>query len=260
MSDRKTAPQDNPLFVSSLAKAMRVLEAFGPEKSDWGISEIAKSAGVPVSAAQRFIFSFCELGYLRRDERSRRYRLSEKALGISYSYLKTNPLVRMVSPVLLRLQDRCPQRVDLSIRSDLDVVVLSRAINPAMRAAPNPIGRRVRLAYSSGGRAIMAHLPDEEIASILSRTERKAVTPYTLLDDGSILNKVSEAKLKGYSIAEQEVLLGENVISAALLNGQGFPVAAIHVSAPSAKWTAEKMEEELSPMLLEAVASIESVP
>ena len=106
----------------------------------------------------------------------------------------------------------------------------------------------------------MAHLPDEEIASILSRTERKAVTPYTLLDDGSILNKVSEAKLKGYSIAEQEVLLGENVISAALLNGQGFPVAAIHVSAPSAKWTAEKMEDELSPMLLEAVASIESVP
>ena len=66
--------QAGTLFVSSLEKGFRVLEAFREAPGDLGLTEIALRTGLDKSAAQRFTNTLYQLGYLEKDPRSRRYR------------------------------------------------------------------------------------------------------------------------------------------------------------------------------------------
>ena len=256
-SDESKNYKGDPLFIGTLAKGMRVLEAFGDEKSDWSLTEIAQNANISVSAAQRHIHSFVTLGYLTKVIDSKRYRLTAKILKPTHNYLKTNILVRVTTPFIIQLQQYCPNRVDLTIRDGIKVIVLTRSINQSAQEAQNPIGRTLHLAHSSGGRAIMAHLLDKEIDEILEQTPKTGRTPFTLISDDDIKQKISSARDDGFSIAIQESILGQNVLSAAITNNLDIPIAALHVSAATAQWPEEKIRNELAPHLLNTIASID---
>ena len=55
--------QAGTLFVSSLEKGFRVLEAFREAPGDLGITEVALRTGLDKSAAQRFTNTLYQLGY-----------------------------------------------------------------------------------------------------------------------------------------------------------------------------------------------------
>src|SRR5690606_16417869 len=57
----------DPLYIASLGKAMRVLEAFRQARSPLGLTELARLTGLGKSAVQRFTYSWERLGYLVKD-------------------------------------------------------------------------------------------------------------------------------------------------------------------------------------------------
>ena len=69
-NDRPLRPRD-PLFNSSVQKALAMLETFGGDRRTLGLAELASAAGMTTSSAQRCIHTLLRLGYLRRDPRRR---------------------------------------------------------------------------------------------------------------------------------------------------------------------------------------------
>src|ERR1700761_5359900 len=55
------------MHVQSVAKAFRVLRAFGATQPSLSLTQIAVAAELDRSAAQRFTHTLTALGYLRRD-------------------------------------------------------------------------------------------------------------------------------------------------------------------------------------------------
>ena len=66
-------------IVSSLAKALRVLECFTVSEPELGVTEISKKLGIGKSNAHNIISTYCQMGYLQQLP-NRKYTLGYKLL------------------------------------------------------------------------------------------------------------------------------------------------------------------------------------
>ncbi|WP_029003547.1 IclR family transcriptional regulator [Azorhizobium doebereinerae] len=257
MSTDETADvQRDPLYVSSVAKAFRVLEAFGRSNTDLSLSEIARHCGLDKSATQRFAHTLWQLGYLEKDERTRRFRLGKPVLDLTFFYLRSSPLVELATPALLDLRQRCGERANLSLYDDTSIIYVIRQQSKREYFDSSLIGRRVPVFCSAGGRAILAQLPPAEAAAIIARSDLVARTPKTLTDRDVILAKVAQAREAGFGMAVEETTVGEITLGAAVTNAAGRPVAAVHIAASVKDWKPDAFAEHFAHMVVETAQSL----
>jgi IclR family pca regulon transcriptional regulator len=118
------------------------------------------------------------------------------------------------------------------------------------------IGRRVPTFCTSGGRAVLAHLPEPRILDILSRSNRIKVTPKTTTEIGAILDHVARVRQSGYSLGVEEVLIGELAVAVAVTNSAGVPVGAVTLAGSLSEWTPEEFARRFSPHVVAAAATL----
>lgn len=247
---------DDRLFLQSVERTFRVLESFGMASRPMSLAEIAKIAEMDKSAAQRICHTLLALNYLERDAADTGFVPGKRFLERSFDYLRYNPLIERAIPVLIELRKSVQERVDLSLFDDLSVIYAYRLQSKRDSFAATLVGRRVPVYLASGGRAILAHLPDEEVDDILARSDRRAHTPKTVTDIDAIWKIVRQARVDGYVLNQEEWLLGEMVISSAITDSSHRPVAAIHVSASLAEWDVEDFRRKVAPLVLAAARAL----
>lgn len=252
-----TSPvREDALHVASVAKAFRVLEAFQHTNSDLSLIEIAAHTGLDKSATQRFAHTLWQLGYLEKDERTRRFRIGKPVLDLSFSYLRSNPLVELATPALLALRNDCGERVNLSLYDDTTTIYVIRQQMKREYFDSTLVGRRIPVFCTAGGRSILAQLPHEEAVAIIARSNLAPRTAKTITDPAVILEKVAEAGRNGYGFAVEETVLGEVTVGAAVIDAAGRPLAAVHIAASITEWAPDVFVERFAPLVIETAQSL----
>jgi DNA-binding IclR family transcriptional regulator len=247
---------DSRLFLQTVARTMRVLEGFGSKQGPQSLAELAAAADIDKSAAQRICYTLQSLGYLARDGASGGLRPGVKLLDRTFDFLRMHPLVERAIPVLAELRAITGQRIDLSLFDDTSIIYAVRLQNRRETFFAHLIGRRLPAYCSSGGRAMMACLEDAEVSSIIARSDRRRQTPHTISDPEGIWDKIREARELGYAFAEQEWVIGELVLAAAVTDANARPVAAIHIAGSMADWDSSTFRNKMGPTAIEAARDI----
>jgi DNA-binding IclR family transcriptional regulator len=257
MSNESTAPERaDPLYVASVAKAFRVLEAFGHTITDLSLMEIADHTGLDKSATQRFTHTLWRLGYLEKDERTRRFKLGKPVLDLSFYYLRSNALIELATPALIDLRNSCGERANLSLYDDTTTIYVIRQQTKREYFDGSLIGRRIPVFCTAGGRAILASLPAEEAAAVIERSELKPKTVRTIVDPAGVLEKVEEARRNGFGLAVEETVLGEITVGAAVTDTSGRPIAAVHIAASTSDWSTDAFRERFAPLVIETAQAL----
>jgi len=251
------APADDPLFVASLEKGMRVLEAFRDATDTLGLTEIAALTRLGKSAAQRFVHTWERLGYLSKDTASRRYRLGPRVVELGYFFLRTDRLVSMAAPHLVALRDRCGLAVHMSVLAGGDMIYLLRLPSRQLTLAEMLPGRRMPAWCNSGGRMLLSQLDDDAIRQTLLRAPPRAFTPRTVIEPLALLALIQQARDEGYALTEDQVL--QNQVGAAVLlrDARDVPLAAISVSAPRHDYPADRLLRDIVPQLFRTAHAIQ---
>jgi len=244
------------LFVGSLDKALRVLEAFDGDRRDLGITEIAVATGMTKSAAQRFVHSLTRLGLLQRDPETRRYSPGRRLLDLGFLYLRHDSLAELAAPFLIDASERCGERVNLSEFDGHDIVYVFRVPTRMMAYVNSVVGRRLPAFCTSGGRIALAALPEEEARRIVETSDRQPLTPETITDVEAVMERIAEARRLGYAFSAGEILVGELAIAAAVFDNRGRPAGAVHISVSAAQWSEETVRRQLGPLVLETARAI----
>jgi DNA-binding IclR family transcriptional regulator len=137
---RKRPPGRDPLFNSSVGKALALLETFGGGRRALSLAELAACAGMTMSSAQRCTHTLARLGYLRRDARTRRWALTPRTVSLSHAYLTGHALIEQATRHLVALSQASGESVSLSEPDDTDMV-FGGALSDAT-AATSPSRRR----------------------------------------------------------------------------------------------------------------------
>jgi IclR family transcriptional regulator, pca regulon regulatory protein len=253
---RSSTERSDALNVASVAKAFRVLEAFGQTISDLSLMEIADITGLDKSATQRFSHTLWQLGYLEKDERTRRFRLGKPVLDLSFYYLRSNALIELATPALIDLRNSCGERANLSLYDKTTTIYVIRQQTKREYFDGSLVGRRIPVFCTAGGRAILSRLPAKEAADVISKSDLKPRTAKTVVDPSRIMEKVDEARQKGFGLAVEETVMGEITVGAAVTDAVGRPIAAVHIAASTSDWSPQSFEQRFAPLVVETAQSL----
>jgi len=161
MKPRKPRPvrARDPLFNSSVEKALAILETFGGERRALSLAELAAGVGMTTSSAQRCTHTLVRLGFLGRDPRARRWVLTPRALSLAHAYLSGHALLEQATTHLIDLNQASGESVSLSEPDGADMVFIARFPSLKRFYIHMPVGRRLPMYCTASGRAYLAALP-----------------------------------------------------------------------------------------------------
>lgn len=238
------------LFNSSLKRGLDVLMAFDSQNSEMNLPDISKAAGITVSAAQRYAYTLEAMGFLQRDPKTKQYSLTPKIVELGYRYLHVNPLIERANPFLQELSRTTGETVNLSVPHDSSMVYIARFPTNLYATVHMPVGCRLPMFCTASGRAFLSHLDSNTIDAILRSEPLHSYTPTTVTDIEEIKKLIEKSKDKGYAVANAEYYRSDLNIAVAITDIYNQPIAALNISAPTARWSLTRMERELVPHLI----------
>ncbi|WP_353235353.1 IclR family transcriptional regulator [Diaphorobacter ruginosibacter] len=248
--------EPNPLFNQSLEKGLAVLCAFSAQRRSMTLGDLAEAADISKSSAQRMVFTLEQLGFVRKHPRTRRYQLTPHVMRVGYNYIAANPVIDLANPYLAELTNATTETTCLTEADGLEMVYVARFVSAQFVPVHMPIGSRIPMYCTASGRAWLAALPDEEALALLRASDRPAHTRFTITDEGALMRELNETRQRGYAVNREELFLGDMTLGAPVLGSRGRPVAAVHIVAPTSRWTLEEAESRLGPSLLACARSL----
>ena len=103
----------NKDIIGSLAKGLRVIEAFSAEHPRMSISDASDATGLDRATARRCLLTLHQLGYADYDGKF--FTLTARVLRLGMGALAAMPLAQMVQPWLDQVSDRIGQSTSVSI-------------------------------------------------------------------------------------------------------------------------------------------------
>lgn len=248
--------ENDNLFVGSIEKAICILYAFGEGQAELRLNEIAEITGLGRSAAQRYTHTLCSLGFLQKVNDGPVYRPAPRLLDMSSIYLRSDPLVEIAKPHLHQATQAHNETINLSRRQGSDMMFVDRIPGRGDLTSRSLPGGRMQVFCTSAGRSILSHLPEEEVLELLEAKERKPLTAKTVTELDALLDLVHKAREDGFSLADEEGQMGIITVGAAILDGSGYPVAAVNMAASRRHWNVQQVARKLGPLVVETARNI----
>ncbi|AXX97714.1 IclR family transcriptional regulator [Profundibacter amoris] len=253
---QKPARKPDSLFVESVEKAFRVLEAFSGDQIDLGLVEIIARTGLNKSAAQRFTHTLLRLGYLKRDPASRRYALSQKVLISAHNFLSADTLVNRAIPYIIDLRRQLNMRVGMGcLHGQSAMYLIPLQSNKTAFRTAHP-GFKVPIFCTSTGRALLAGRPDTEARAMIEQCDRKSYTPYTITDVETLMAEISRTRDQGFCITDQEFVTADINIAAAITDAKGQAIATVTASGPKSVWTRTDLETKVAELVMDTARTV----
>lgn len=246
------------LYVGSLEKGFRVLSAFGDSDAALGVTEIALRTGLDKSAAQRFSNTLHQLGYLEKEEQTRRYRPARKLMEFAFTYLRHSSLSAIAMPRLIEAGSIFMTTVNLAERIDNEMIYTVRIPHQNASYVATVPGRKVPITCTAPGLAYLSRMDHNEAMDIVEKSERKKFRPSTIIDVKKIATIIRRSRKDGFAVTYEQLLPREISVAAPVLDTHGFPLAVVHIPAYSPGWTVEDARKKIGPLAVETADKISS--
>ena len=152
-------------MVNKVQKSIRILELLA-EKSDLGLSEIARSLEFPKSSVHSILETLGAGKIVERDESTGRFHLGVKLVELGNRARLDLDICRIAAPFLQGLNAEFDETVHLTVL-DQDEVLYVDCIESRRRLRTySVLGVRAPLYCTSVGKAILAFMTDDEIRRI----------------------------------------------------------------------------------------------
>lgn len=255
MIKHRYPPIDERLHLQAVDRTLDVLECFALPPSHKSLGDIAAATGLNKSAVQRIGRTLVSRGYLQQDEDGK-LKLGATVLDRAFDFLRNNPLIQRASPILVDLRRETGERVDLSLFDpyfdNLSIIYAYRLQSKRETFYATLPGRRFLAASTSGGRACLSQLPEDTVDEILEMSDIQPLTAKTILDRDVIREKIKFGRDHGFCYTLEEAQIGEIVVAAAVRNGQGLPMGAVHIAGSLNSWTVSDYLDRFAPLAMSA--------
>lgn len=233
--------------VRSVARAIGVLEMLSDRGSSQGLSvtEIAETCGLSKSAAFAVLHTLRAHGFVADDGegQSRRYRLGMALTRLGERAREQLSLPDIARPILRDLTAETGLSSRLVVLQGDHAVSVDRVDAPRQIRIDLRMGAREMLHCTGVGKAILAHLPEDEGRRLLAASGMPRQTPHTITDIDELMRHLKEIVRVGYAIDDEEDSEGIFCIGSAIFDQSGLCVGAISVTSLKAGVSAHRYLE-----------------
>lgn len=224
--------------VSSVGKALQLLDAFATIGPVAGVSELARAAGLPKSTAFRLLNHLQLAGYVEHSGTDYCLKLRVFELGSKVGVCRPDGLRALAAPFVAELFRETSHAAHLAVLDGPEVLYIEKIHGHNAPRVPTTVGGRMPASCTALGKAMLPFGHDEATQQILSaglprRTRHSAAAP------GLFISQLRRIRDSGVAYDREEAALGVTCV-AAPIKFRGTAVAAVSVSGPTSRLDPQK--------------------
>jgi IclR family transcriptional regulator, pca regulon regulatory protein len=249
--------EGDPDFVLSLARGLRVIEAFEGHTGGRSVADVARLTGLSRAAVRRSLKTLQVLGYA--ESGGPVYRLTTRVLRLGFSYLSSASLPTLAQPLLERITEAVHESSSLSVLEGDEIVYIARSASKRIMSVGLSVGSRLPAFCTSMGRILLAAMGEEQLSGYLKNAQVRALTPKTITDKRLLREIVVRIRTDGFAVTDEELELGLRSIAVPVRTRNGRVVAAMNVGVHAARVSAAEMIHRFLPVLQEKARALGEV-
>ncbi|HTU41265.1 MAG TPA: IclR family transcriptional regulator [Candidatus Aquilonibacter sp.] len=232
----------------AVERALTMLEIVALSSEGLSNAEISRQLKIPKSSASYILRTLETRGYLARDSESGKYRVGLKILSLSRGALGGIDVRGVALPIMRRLTHQTSLTCHLAVLDGPEAVYIEKVEPETFIRMDTWVGRRMRVHATSVGKAIVAHIPQEELEEILRKSGMEKRTPKTITTQPRLMKELEKVRGQGYAVDDEENNLGARCVAAPIFDEQGLIVASIGLSG-----TTQQVSPQTMPHIVEGL-------
>lgn len=221
--------------VKSAVRVLDLLEllALGDEMSH---ADIADALEIPKSSLTQLLKTLVARGYIDFDPAAKGYRLGDAFARFSRRANDLRDLVSFIGPILEDITRETHETSALNQLKGTEAEVMATVISPQRLLSNMRKGDVAPLYATSGGKAILAHLPEPMRDEYLRNVRFEAITPKTIRTRKELLRQIVAIRKDGFAYSFEEFTPGIIGMAVPILAINGTPLGALNVAAPAIRF------------------------
>ena len=233
-----------PYAIESVDNALRILQTLR-DSGQVRVSDVAAELGIARSTAHRLLAMLVYRDFAVQAE-DRSYRPGP---ALTAEPLRGEPAQRLrqvMRPHMEALCDQVAETINLVVRLGSQTRFLHTVESAQVLRIGDRQGTVLPAWKTSGGKALLAELPDAQLTALLRGANGRPPEGMTAADRRSLVGELRRVRDQGYAENIEESESGVCAIGLCVRDMAGDPVAALSVSAPSVRYTPDRSRAFLS--------------
>src|SRR5690554_4516934 len=216
----------------TLAKGLRILNAFSPTRTSWGIRELARELDMNPATVARLVTTLAGAGFLERDPETQRYALGPAVIKLANLYMHHNPLPHYARKVFESYSDRFDYNFYLGTLNGYQVVYLAVLDGRGRIKVMVEPGGSTGLHSTALGKILLAYQSDSFINAFINSRLFRAYTETTITDPETLWAQIHEIRRTGYAVNHGEHFHDIGAVAAPVFNRRQEVVAGVSLAYP----------------------------
>ena len=215
-------------LVPAVSRALALLERLADLREPMSLTRLASDLALPKSSVHGLCSTLVSLGYLRRQSDGDFF-IGPRVMGLAEAFVSGTDVAQEFNALWADRRKAPEETIVLSVLSG------SEALYVAVRNSDRPldlafnVGMRLPAHLSAGGKAMLAHLPADDVARRLAGNVRVCLTPNGPHSLEALNRELALTRCRGYSIDDEGVREGVYSFGAPVFDAAGSVAAAISV-------------------------------
>jgi len=253
-------------FSNSLERALVILEMVGHAQGGLTNSAISRELGIATSSCSYILTRLERKGFLTRNAETGRYCVGLAVLALAQGVLREMGFRSLAEPTLYWLVDKTGLSASIGVLQGGRILLVDRLESPNSVAEANRVPRWDRIhsvsargkirrlglrdigqelpAHSNAlGKAVLAHMPRQQVIKVVSEFGLSRSTPYTIVSLEKLFEELEQVKRQGYAVAKEEQHIGIYAIAAPIFDRSSNVLAAVSIAGAPADPAWDEMHE-----------------
>ncbi len=218
----------------SIDRMFSIIEVMASSGKPMRLNEIAERSGVAASTAMRILNALCDNGYASQNEETYLYSLSYKFIWIGSQIRESLTLNKLLRPYLDEISRRLNLSCALGTLNDIAVTYVDEVIaTQQMLRVYHHLGQAHPLYANACGKLFLSSFSKADLNRYYRQTQLTPFTPRTLSTRDALEKDLARIRECGYSVNDEERILGMRCVAVPLLSSDGKPFVGISVSGTS---------------------------
>lgn len=220
-----------------------------------GVSELADAVDRSKSTVHAHLASLANRGYVVNTDG--RYRLGLRFLDLGVHVRDEIDLYHVASPKLVEVATQSEENARCVVEENGLGTFVAGATGKHSVSTDARVGTQTYLHCISGGKAILAYMPEHRVREIVDRHGLPRRTDHTITDLDALLGELETVRSDGYALNRGESIDGIHAVGAPVLDAEGEIVGAVSVSGAANRLPVERCRTEIADLVVATANEIE---
>lgn len=235
-AENRHAVPEKKIGIQSVDRALSILEAIASSSNEISLNDICEKTNLNVSTCHHILKTLSKRNYVVPGSVRGTYSLGSQVLTLAGAVNWQSNLTRRAQPLLDHLNKTTGEAVHLAVLEGVDLVTLvKREALHALRVDAGSIGKSGACHATATGKAILAWLPEGDVARVLDAQGLRPFTSKTITDRDALLSELENVRREGIAVDNEEFQQHVVCVGAPILDQNGSVIGSISVSTPTVR-------------------------